>query len=94
MLFTNSAVAQTVAQWTRFEASFTSAAEYQNTLQELEVEVEFTSPGGKKHSVAEWFNPATGARSIIGKVENRGNRKFKANSAGDWVLALKVMDNN
>jgi hypothetical protein len=49
-------IPHTVAQWTRFEAQFTSAAEYQNPLQELQVEVEFTSPGGKKHSVAAFWD--------------------------------------
>jgi hypothetical protein len=38
---------------------------------------------------AEWLNPATGARSAIGRVENRGTRKFKAVGGGDWVLALR-----
>jgi Protein of unknown function (DUF4038)/Domain of unknown function (DUF5060)/Putative collagen-binding domain of a collagenase len=45
-----------VAQWTRFEAQFNSAAEYQNPLQEVQVEVEFTSPGGMKHSVAAFWD--------------------------------------
>jgi hypothetical protein len=54
-------------------------------------EVEIKSDQLKAPVVAEWFNPATGARSTIGKVENRGNRKFKANGGADWVLALKVI---
>jgi hypothetical protein len=39
---------------------------------------------------AEWFNPATGARSAIGRVENKGTRKFKTAGDGDWVLTLKA----
>lgn len=44
------ATAQT-AQWTRFEARFTSLRDYANPLQEVQVEVEFVSPSGHKQKV-------------------------------------------
>lgn len=52
----NSAAAQAIAQWTRFETQFTSDAQYQNPLQDVQVEVEFTSPSGKKHLVAAFWD--------------------------------------
>jgi hypothetical protein len=53
-------------------------------------EVELKTDQLKTPMAAEWFNPATGARSSIGNVENKGNRKFKANGAGDWALVLRL----
>ena len=44
-----------VAQWTRFEGVFTSAAEYSNPVQDVQVDVTFTSPSGKTHeAMAFW----------------------------------------
>ena len=43
-----------VAQWTRFEAQFTSSAEaavMENPIQDIQVEVDFTSPTGRKQTV-------------------------------------------
>ena len=37
-----------VAQWTRFEAQFTSSGRYENPVQEVQLEVDFISPSGKK----------------------------------------------
>ena len=52
-------------------------------------EVELKTDQLKAPMTAEWLNPATGARSAIGRVENNGTRKFKAVGGGDWVLALR-----
>ncbi len=56
VLFTGGAAAQTVTQWARFEASFTSTTEYQNPLQEVQVEVEFTSPSGKRYATEAFWD--------------------------------------
>jgi hypothetical protein len=53
-------------------------------------EVKIRTDQLKAPVIAEWFNPATGARASIDKVENKGIRKFKANDDGDWALTLKV----
>jgi hypothetical protein len=37
----------------------------------------------------EWFNPATGARTAIGRAANQGTKKFKAAGEGDRVLVLR-----
>lgn len=44
-----------MAQWTRFEGVFTSAAEYSNPVQDVQVDVAFISPSGKTHdAMAFW----------------------------------------
>jgi Domain of unknown function (DUF5060) len=45
-----------VAQWTRYEAQFTTSLEYGNPVQEAQVEVEFTSPSGKKRTVLAFWD--------------------------------------
>jgi hypothetical protein len=35
-----------------------------------------------------WFNPATGAASLIGDYANSGSRSFTPPAAGDWVLVI------
>lgn len=40
-----------VAQWSRFETQFTSSSSYENPVQDLQLEVMFTSPTGKHHAV-------------------------------------------
>ena len=45
-----------VFRWARFEAQFTSSGDYENPLQDVRVEVDFTSPTGKTRSVeAFWY---------------------------------------
>jgi Protein of unknown function (DUF4038)/Domain of unknown function (DUF5060)/Putative collagen-binding domain of a collagenase len=47
----------TVAQWTRFEAEFTSAVEsYPNPLQDVRVEVDFTSPSGRTMTIEAFWD--------------------------------------
>ena len=38
---------------------------------------------------AEWFDPATGRRSTIGRIKNEGTHSFDNNKDQDWVLILK-----
>ncbi len=40
---------ETVHQWGRFEASFTAASTYDNPVQEVRLEVEYTAPDGSVH---------------------------------------------
>ena len=40
-----------VFRWARFETQFTSSGDYENPLQDVRVEVDFTSPTGKTRSV-------------------------------------------
>jgi Protein of unknown function (DUF4038)/Domain of unknown function (DUF5060)/Putative collagen-binding domain of a collagenase len=39
---------------------------------------------------AEWFDPATGGRTALGRMANRGTKKFKAAGKGDRVLVLRL----
>lgn len=41
------------------------------------------------HWVAEWFHPATGVRTPLGRVANQATRTFQARGTGDWVLVLR-----
>lgn len=43
-------------QWTRFEAQFTSSAEYQNPVQDVRLDVAFTAPSGKAHEVMAFWD--------------------------------------
>jgi hypothetical protein len=53
LLLASPSIAQDVPvpRFTRFEARFTSSADYRNAVQEASMEVEFTSPSGKKTAV-------------------------------------------
>ena len=44
----------------------------------------------KSGVAAHWFNPATGARSSIGRISNQGTHEFAAEGGRDWVLLLKA----
>jgi len=50
------ATAADVPCWARFETQFTSAAEYENPVQDVQVEVEFTSATGKQQTVAAFWD--------------------------------------
>lgn len=67
-----------VAQWTRFEATLTSAAEYTNPLQEIQVEVDFVSPSGKKQTVFAFWD---GGR--MWKV------RFSPDEVGKWTFSTR-----
>ncbi len=40
-----------VSQWTRFQTQFTSSADYENPVQDVRVQVDFTAPDGGKHTI-------------------------------------------
>lgn len=67
-----------VAQWTRFEASLTCAADYSNPLQEIQVEVDFVSPSGKKQTVLAFWD---GGRTW--KV------RFSPDAIGKWTFSTR-----
>ena len=52
----SAAAASGVPQWARFEAQFTSAAEYENPVQDVQLEVEFTSARGNKQTVLAFWD--------------------------------------
>jgi hypothetical protein len=41
-----------------------------------------------------WYNPATGAASLIGTYSTTGTRNFTPPSAGDWVLVIDAASLN
>lgn len=45
-----------VARWTRFEAQFTAEGDYENPVQDVEVEAEFTAPGGARHNALAFWD--------------------------------------
>lgn len=75
-----------VPKWSRFETEFKSSVAYENPLQEVRLEVEFTSPAGQTERVdgfwdggRNWkvrFSPATAGRwsyrTICSDVDNSG----------------------
>jgi hypothetical protein len=48
--------ASPVPLWTRFEASFTSARHYENPVQDVQVDVEFTGPNGEQRTAAAFWD--------------------------------------
>ena len=63
-----------IAKWTRYEAQFTSSLEYENPVQEVQVEVGFTSPSGMKQTALAFWD---GGKSW--KV------RFAPNEVGKWT---------
>lgn len=61
-------------QWTVFETSFTSTAEYPNPLQNVAVTVEFKSPRGENHNVDAYWDGGN-----IWRV------RFSPDQAGEWA---------
>lgn len=45
-----------VARWTRFEAKLTAEGNYENPVQDVEVEVEFTAPSGARHTTRAFWD--------------------------------------
>lgn len=70
--------ANDVAQWTRFEQEFTSAADYQNGLQDTQLEVEFKSPTGKTHTTPAFWD---GGRTW--------RVRFSPEEIGDWTFRTR-----
>ena len=51
--------------------------------------VEMTRITSATHqAVCWWFNPSTGAASLIGSYANSGTRDFTAPDSNDWVLVI------
>jgi hypothetical protein len=45
-----------VARWTRFEAQFAAEGDYENPVQDVEVEVEFSAPSGARHTALAFWD--------------------------------------
>lgn len=71
--------ASDVAQWTRFEAAFTGSAEYENPVQDVQVEVDFTSPTGKKHTVLAFWDG-----------EKTWKVRFSPEETGKWTYRSRA----
>jgi hypothetical protein len=67
-----------VAQWTRFEGVFTSAADYSNPVQDVQVVVTFTSPSGKTHNAMAFWDGGK-----IWKV------RFSPEELGKWTYRTR-----
>jgi len=80
LLLATAAEAQQVAQWTRFEAQFTAGADYANPVQDVRLEVEFTSPGGQKLTVPAFWD---GFRvwKVRFSPEERGKWSYRTRSS-------------
>lgn len=68
-------------QWTRFEAQFTSSVEYENPVQDVRVEAEFTAPSGKKRTVVAFWDG--------GKV---WRVRFSPDKTGEWTYRTSCSD--
>ncbi|MBD3180685.1 DUF4038 domain-containing protein [Candidatus Poribacteria bacterium] len=70
-----------VAQWMRFESEFISSNEYDNPLQEVSMQVDFTSPDGIKHNLNGFWD---GGKSW--KV------RFSPTTTGTWSYKTQSSD--
>ncbi|HUU15424.1 MAG TPA: DUF5060 domain-containing protein, partial [Terriglobia bacterium] len=103
LIFPATVSASTVQIWTRFEAQFTSSAKYENAIQDVQVNVEFTSPSGKKHSVqafwdggATWkvrFSPDETGRWSYRSSSSNTDDKGLDNQSGEFTCAPYAGDN-
>ncbi|MFC1633535.1 DUF4038 domain-containing protein [Planctomycetota bacterium] len=75
------AVDTSVQQWTRFEQMFTSSRDYGNPVQDVKMEVEFTSPGKNKRTFLAFWD---------------GTRKwcvrFSPDEQGKWTYKIACSD--
>ena len=67
-----------VAQWTRFEAQFTSSGKYDNPVQKVQLKVEFIPPSGKKRMVLAFWD-----RGKTWRV------RFSPNEKGKWMYRTR-----
>lgn len=67
--------------WTRFEASFQSEGGYENPLQQVELQVGFVSPSGKKQTVLGFWDGAKTWRV-----------RFMPSEIGEWRYATTAGD--
>jgi len=70
-----------VEQWTRFEEAFVSSRDYGNPVQDVEVKVEFDSPGGEKRTLLAFWN---GGR--------KWRVRFSPDELGDWTYRTSCSD--
>jgi hypothetical protein len=71
--------AQTVPQWTRFEAAFTSSANYENPVQDAQMEVDFSSPSGKQITVLGFWDGDTNWKV-----------RFSPDEIGKWTYRTRA----
>jgi hypothetical protein len=70
-----------VEQWARFEQSFTSSKDYDNSAQQVKLKVEFTSPGGNKRTLLGFWD---GGRSW--------RVRFSPDELGGWTYKTTCSD--
>ena len=70
-----------VGQWTRFDETFSSSKAYDNPMQDVEITVEFTSPGGSKRTMLGFWD---GAR--------RWRVRFSPDEKGTWTYKTSCSD--
>lgn len=70
---------QSVPQWTCFEAAFTSSAGYENPVQDLQLEVEFTAPSGKQITVLGFWDGDTNWKV-----------RFSPDEPGKWTYRTRA----
>lgn len=79
---TSGGFAQTqVSIWTRFEAAFESARDYDNPLQDVELQVKFTAPSGEEQTVLGFWD---GGRTW--------RVRYSPNEPGDWRYSTAASD--
>ena len=67
-----------VAQWTVFETEFKAALDYKNSVQDVEVAVDFTSPSGRQVMVLAFWDGGTSWKV-----------RFYPDERGNWTLDRK-----
>jgi len=67
------------AQWTVFEASFTSASKYQNPFQDVTVTVDFGAPDGTTRTVEAYWDG-----------ENTWRVRFSPEQTGEWTYRTRA----
>ncbi|MHC4355956.1 MAG: apiosidase-like domain-containing protein [Planctomycetota bacterium] len=75
------AASRGVEQWARFEDAFVSSRDYDNPAQDVEVEVEFTSPSGNKRTFLAFWD---GGR--------RWRVRFSPDVRGKWTYKTSCSD--
>lgn len=69
---------QGVPQWTRFEASFTSTSDYENPVQDVKMEVDFSSPSGRQITILGFWDG-----------ERNWKVRFSPEETGHWTYRTR-----
>lgn len=77
----NSLALDTVQQWMRFEQTFSSSKDYGNPVQDVKVNVEFTSPNNNKRTFLAFWN---GGR--------KWGVRFSPDERGEWTFKTVCSD--